>query len=272
MPIIAPSEIVDPFHKYRSAPMAQCLIFQLYGPMAAWGEIAVGEIRATADHPTRSAVLGLVAAALGITREQEDEHQKLAAGYGFAVRLDAPGEALRDYHTAQVSTGKGGRGLATRADELVYDKKTTILSSRDYRLDALNTICLWATVDSPPWSLEAIAQALQTPAFPLFLGRKSCPLALPLRPEVVEADSLLDALSQRRLPAALRHLPGAANYRNNNSVRLYWQDDVGGLAPGIEPTQRQERWDEPSSRARWQFARREEAFAQVDRALFEEGS
>lgn len=250
--------------------MTQCLIFQLYGPMAAWGEIAVGEVRNTADHPTRSAILGMVAAALGITREQEGEHKKLAKSFGFAVRLDAPGEVLRDYHSAEVSTGKGGTGLRTRADELAYSKRTTILSDRDYRLDALNTVCLWATNDAPAWGLQELADALNKPAFPLFLGRKSCPPALPLRAEVIEAESLRDALSQRRLPAALCHLPAARSRGTNQSVRVYWQDDVGGLSPGLEPTQITERWDEPTSRARWQFTRRKEAFASVERALFDE--
>lgn len=250
--------------------MTQCLIFQLYGPMAAWGEIAVGEVRNTADHPTRSAILGMLAAALGITREHEDEHKKLANSYGFAVRLDAPGDVLRDYHSAEVSIGKGGTGLQTRADELAYPRRTTILSDRDYRLDALNTVCIWASIDAPPWSLQAIADALNKPAFPLFLGRKSCPLALPVRAEVIEAESLYEALKTRRLPAELCHLPAARNHGRNQSVRVYWQDDIGGLAVGIEPTQITERWDQPTSRARWQFTRREEAFGTIERALFEE--
>ena len=46
--------------------MAEFLLFQLYGPMASWGEAAAGEVRHTASWPTRSALTGLLGAALGI--------------------------------------------------------------------------------------------------------------------------------------------------------------------------------------------------------------
>ena len=47
------------------------LVFRLYGPMASWGEIAVGENRHTANYPSKSALLGLLGAALGIERDDE---------------------------------------------------------------------------------------------------------------------------------------------------------------------------------------------------------
>src|SRR6266699_2816470 len=78
------------------------LVFRLYGPMCSWGDIAVGEVRPSTMHPSKSAILGLVAAALGLKRpdtvRDENErttlevaHSTLAHGYGFAVRVDAPG-------------------------------------------------------------------------------------------------------------------------------------------------------------------------------------
>lgn len=250
--------------------MAQFLIFDLYGPLASWGEIAVGEVRGSADHPTRSALLGLVASALGISRSDEAGQQKLSKNYRFGVRLDAPGEALRDYHTVQFPTGKGARGLITRADELRYERRSAMLTSRDYRVDAHYTICLWSTSDQPPWSLNDLAQALKKPAFPMFLGRKSCPLALPLRPEILDADSLLDALSQRALPPTLSPLAATGFARPNDTARLYWRPDGAAINVGVEPAQLSERWDEPTSRARWQFARRDEAMAHIPRAKFKE--
>ncbi|MDD5036069.1 MAG: type I-E CRISPR-associated protein Cas5/CasD, partial [Methylococcaceae bacterium] len=82
--------------------MPEFLVFRLYGPLASWGDIAVGEQRPTTPHPSKSAILGLVAAALGIRRDENKRHQDLAAGYGYAVRVDAPGVLLRDYHTTQI--------------------------------------------------------------------------------------------------------------------------------------------------------------------------
>ncbi len=249
--------------------MISCLLFQLYGPMASWGEVAVGEVRSTADHPTKSAVLGMVAAAMGITREQDGEHRKLAGGYGYGLRLDTPGGLLRDFHTAQAPKGKGGRGLTTRRDELEYKSVSTILSTRDYRVDALATVCLWATSDAPPWPLDELKSALERPRFSLFLGRKSCPLALPMNPKVVDANSLKRAFAQYPISTDLLRKLG---HDRREKVRVYWQSDVEGLASGFDASQIRERWDQPKSRERWQFGRRDEAFAAVDRSVFEEVS
>ena len=122
--------------------MTEYLMFQLYGPMAAWGDIAVGEMRPSYTHPSKSAVLGLVAAALGIKREQEEIHRKLSDGYCFAVLVKRAGVPLSDYHTVQVppsGTGRNRRVFATRRDEIIAlsrDDLKTILSKRDYRMDA----------------------------------------------------------------------------------------------------------------------------------------
>jgi len=140
--------------------MTEYLVFQLYGPLAAWGDIAVGEIRPSVIRPTKSAVLGIVASALGLRRDQEDEQRKLAVGYGFAVRVDQPGEPLTDYHTIQVppSSEVRNRGMYTRKDELAVDKDKleTILSTREYRMDFISTVVLWAKVGAP-YLLEAIS-------------------------------------------------------------------------------------------------------------------
>ena len=82
--------------------MPDYLIFHLYGPMASWGDIAVGEYRNTADTPTRSAIFGLLAAGLGIHRDDEDGLLNLSRSYKMAVRIDAHGTRLQDFHTTQV--------------------------------------------------------------------------------------------------------------------------------------------------------------------------
>ena len=124
--------------------MKQFLLFQLYGPMAAWGEIAVGEERPSAGHPSKSAILGLLAAAKGLRRDEENAHLEMERGYGIAVQALSIGTYLRDYHTTQVppQTALKAFPRATRRDELValsaYNRAIekssgTILSSRAYR-------------------------------------------------------------------------------------------------------------------------------------------
>lgn len=248
------------------------LVFRLYGPMCSWGDIAVGEVRPSTVHPSKSAILGLITAALGIKRPNtarddtersalEEEHSALAQGYGFAVRVDAPGVPLVDYHTAQVpssGTGRNRRQFATRRDELLAVPRAelnTILSRRDYRVDALYTIALWARPGAPH-SLAQLAARLHEPVFTLYLGRKSCPLALPLAPQVVPADKILAAMDNAALPLpddfARRLVPP------NTRPALYWDEDGEAGLP-VQHTFR--RRDAVYSRRRWQFQPRSEHHA-----------
>ena len=191
--------------------MQTWLLFQLYGPMASWGEVAVGEARGTETHPGRSALIGLLAAALGIRRDDEDRLHKLSASFRFAVEVRSSGHFLRDYHTAQVPVQSALKKhpARTRRDELLVpkDKLGTILSSRDYRCDAFYRILVEAT-EQTEWTLDKLEAALLEPIFPLYLGRKSCPVSLPLAPRLVEAPSVVMALAQVALRAPERVTQG----------------------------------------------------------------
>lgn len=239
--------------------MKEYLLFRLYGPMAAWGDIAVGEFRPSFSHPSKSAILGLVAAACGIRRDEESVHQAMASSYGFAVRVEAAGSPIRDYHTAQVPPAGSGRRkktFATRKDELAVPREDlgTILSSRDYRCDSLYTVCLWTVGGSSPYSLAQLEAALAKPDFTLYLGRKSCPLALPLQQQVVQASNLREAFHSARFEDMnfLKSLP------SSQTVDVYWE---GPEANGYNAVHTIERRDSSLSRRRWQFAARSEHYA-----------
>jgi CRISPR system Cascade subunit CasD len=74
-----------------------------------------------------------------------------------------------------------------RRDELVPGKSWlgTILSSREYRLDALVMIAVRALPDAP-YDLQIIKAHLEKPRFHIYLGRKSYPLAAPMNPQIVK--------------------------------------------------------------------------------------
>ena len=240
--------------------MTEYLVFQLYGPLAAWGDIAVGEVRLSVIRPTKSAVLGLVAAALGIRRDEEDEQRKLAVGYGFAVRVDRPGEPLADYHTIQVppSSEVRKRGMHTRKDELAADKDKleTILSNREYRMDFVSTVVLWAKAGAP-FLLARLAEALSEPCFVPYLGRKSCPLALPVQAQVVSAENIREALEKVSFSSG--EILGDLIEKGHRD--LYWdKDGNAGLGPQHEFTAR----DAVVSRSRWQFDIRHEFHASLE--------
>ncbi len=235
--------------------MRQFLLFQLYGPLASWGDVAVGEQRPSASHPSKSAILGLLAAAKGIRRDEESIHREMAAGYGFGVRVDASGELLRDYHTAQVPPAKGKAKFFTRRDELRNAELNTILSSRDYRVDGRYTVAVWVRESTILFTLEALADALRSPRLVPYLGRKSCPTAVPLCPQVLEADSLKSAFAASNFPD-----DGLlSNIELSDQVSYYWEA-LDGTAAGMSASMVYPRRDQPLSRKRWQFTERDEFY------------
>jgi CRISPR system Cascade subunit CasD len=139
--------------------------------------VAVGEYRPSADYPGQSAIDGLLAAALGIDRDDHAAHMALCNSYRIAIGVVSTGRLLRDYHTAQVPgrTDLKKRPHATRRDELSLPKQdlNTILSTRDYRQDASVLVAVQAYADAP-YTLVQLVEALKKPRFILYLGRKSC--------------------------------------------------------------------------------------------------
>ena len=256
--------------------MPDFLIFQLYGQMAAWGEIAVGEYRPSRDYPSKSAIIGLVAAALGIARDDEDRQLALSETLGFGVCVLARGGILRDYHTSQVPPAKKKRYFATRRAELCdVDKNElkTILSQRDYHTDFLYKVALWQNGDAVSFSLEKIKQALIYPHFCLYLGRKSCPLSLPLQPSIEAGLTLkqafdsyaFDAQIEKRVKSA--SLPrywsddiveNQSGTRGNTMRHYYWDDNLAEAQAGMRQQMVRSSRDQVRSRRRWQFAERSE--------------
>ena len=228
------------------------LTFALYSPLGSFGEIAVGERRMSWVRPSRSAVLGLVAAALGYQRTDETAHQGLDASLYFAVRTEAPGRALIDYHTAQTPRSRKGQSHATRREELGSDHLNTVLSRREWRADTFFTIALWlrpnATID-----LDAIAVAFRRPFFVLYVGRKAAPLGLPLNPAIVEADTFVDAFTARKPNIEERVVLQRVQVPGMARGEIACDAD----APDAPVNARVERRrDAIVSRARWQFADR----------------
>lgn len=177
--------------------MRDHLIFTIYGPMQGWGSVAVGEVRPVAQRPTHSGLLGLLAAALGVRRGDP-----LLADLGkvarVAVREDRPGSVMLDYHTTQVPSEKKKRIFRTRRQELRTmldkdEKLNTILSRREYLMNAAFTACIWFEGEQP-FSMDEIADALKRPRLNVYLGRKSCVPGAPFMPEIVRADDELQAL------------------------------------------------------------------------------
>jgi CRISPR system Cascade subunit CasD len=239
--------------------MREFLLFRLYGPLASWGEVAVGEVRPSELTPSRSALLGLVAAALGLRRSDEEAQRQLTEVLHFAVRTDWGGAPLRDYHTVQ--TGRAGRKetFFTRRDELRAARVDTLVSQRYYRVEGAWTVVAWLR-SADRWTLENLAAALRQPVFVPYLGRKSCPLAWPLEPKVVTAASVVAALEASACARWHAHVK-ALGRKPSESVLLSWEageEAVVGVRPGEVSVRETLRRDQPVSRSGWLFARRRE--------------
>jgi CRISPR system Cascade subunit CasD len=234
------------------------LLFQLYGPLASFGEAAVGEARHSATHPSRSALLGLVAAAAGVRRDDAEGQRRLAESLRFGVKTLSLGSVLKDYHTTQVPPQERKvHHYHTRRDELGSDRLGTILSSREYRQDGLWLAAAWTDGRSPNHSLDELAKHLAKPVFQLYLGRKSCPLGLPLNPRIIRAESLKQAFDEYPKPT-LADNKELALRRSFGPGQVQYAWETCGHSGFAKEDFRAPRHDNPLSRDRWQFGDREE--------------
>ncbi len=233
--------------------MKDYLVFRLYGPMASWGQAAVGGDRPTGVQPTRSAILGLLGAALGIKRDEEKRLLDLQKSVLIAVKQCTPSSLIRDYHTTQVPSHNKKVIHRTRKSELSESKLNTILSSRDYRCDGLWVVALRLS-ENPVFNLQEIKDALLEPVYALALGRKSCPPALPLFPKIIQCSELKPALDTA-FPVLTRNQKEDALWLNaNGRVTYFWEGDKAEIKHSNVLTT--EPWDEPVNRTRWQFKQR----------------
>lgn len=236
--------------------MPSYLVFHMYGALFAAGDTAVGEYRPSHVHPTKSGVLGLVAGAMGIRREEQDRIAKLADAVRLSVLVLAAGNLLRDYHTVQVPPARRGQRLFTRREELLQPDLNTIVSTRDYRQDALFRVALKSDDEE---LLKQIGESLQRPVFATYLGRKSCPPALPFHPELVHAASVMEAMKKVKLPMSdlLKPLiPEDTDY-----FQLFTEDQ-----PDSDTRAEFQRRDRLIHRGNWQFGERSEFLIEMEAA------
>lgn len=219
--------------------MAQFVVFTLTAAMGSCGELAGHERRGSLDAPGRSQVLGLVAGALGIEREDARRLGELEA-WKLAVGEINVGPRLRDF---QITQGVHRSVKATtRREALIKGKEegqiNNHLSYRDYIQDPCFAVALWGGEGA-----EGIVEALQEPTFVPFFGRKSCPLNAPMKPRLVEAESPVQALKNAELPYWFEGRP----------VRRVQSDPHAA----IRPDRIDRRNDRLIDRAAWKFGSRE---------------
>lgn len=217
------------------------LIFTLTATLGSMGDLAGHERRGSLIWPGRSAIIGLLGAAMGIRRDGDFTGLEALK---TAVAVFDTGTVLRDYHTVETVPSAAAKTPQSRPEALALAKgrTNTTITLRDYRTGPLYGVALWGG------ALEEVSAALRKPVFTLYLGRKSCPLAAPLDPQIVAADSPENALTHLRLP----------DWRKGAVARVMACDDRPDAI-------RQEiRHDTATSRHDWHFAPRQVALLPVE--------
>jgi CRISPR system Cascade subunit CasD len=202
--------------------MARHLLIRLSSPLIAFGGEAIDNFGVIRDFPALSMVTGLFANALGWDRGDDELLNQLQARLRMGARLEASGSRLTDFQTAQLGAvdkawTTWGTAEERRGGAASYDSPH--LRYRDYHADltALLAVRLELADETP--TLDDVAQALDRPQRPLFIGRKPCLPVGRLVAGWVDADSVLQALQLAPLAKA------------GLNLRAQWPDGEGQL-PG----------------------------------------
>ena len=173
------------------------LIIRLEAPLLSFGAVAIDHRGVIWDFPGLSMLTGLFANALGWQRTDRQAHQALEDRLIFAARREREpySGTLRDTQNAKLEKSDKGwttRGMPEGRDGASYSAPHR--RQRDYHPDALVTVAVTlkdapTEVFGPAPSLDDIAAALDRPARPIFIGRKSCLPSAPLRLCFVEAET-----------------------------------------------------------------------------------
>lgn len=174
------------------------LLLQCVAPLQSWGTQSEYIVRDTGREPSKSGIIGLLCAAMGIPRSDNETLAQLG-GLKMGVRVDREGRILRDYHT-------------------IFEKK--VVSQRYYLSDAMFLVGMEGDMER----LRQLQAALKRPRWHLFLGRKSC---VPSRPLY-----LPEGLCDKPLLEALQAYPWLGQNKREHeslqSLRLVYEDNKRG--------------------------------------------
>jgi len=139
------------------------LALVLDAPLQSWGFGSRFQRRTTGLHPSKSAVIGMICAALGLAKGSDAEREMLPRVTLLKMTsIVMPRHAIRrieDFHTVL----KTRRASGKMNDD-------PVVTRRQYLLDA----CFGIILTGEDVLLERVGRALQDPIWGVWLGRKSC--------------------------------------------------------------------------------------------------
>jgi CRISPR system Cascade subunit CasD len=168
-----------------------CFTLHFKGPLVAFGGPKLDGEPQGLPIPTRSMVTGLIGAALGLSRSHTAELQAIQDSMLVGVVVHAPGVEIIDYQTADLDK-RHMRGPMWSADRrLTIREGSTTRELRQQWRPYLADVDMTVLVElrpGAPYGPQAILDALDEPARPLFLGRASCPPEVRIAGRVMDGD------------------------------------------------------------------------------------
>ena len=185
------------------------ILLKFAGPLQSYGTSSHFETRYTEYYPSKSAVIGLLAACLGYRRDEAENLGELSK-LQFAVRIDQDGTLLRDYHIARSYNEKG------------VESKTYV-TNRYYLEDALFVVALSGMDEL----IDALTKAIKSPYFQPFMGRRSLPVPVDFFLGV-SAEDILDGLRNLSWQAApwYKKKKGKQGIGEKISLEVYADEEI----------------------------------------------
>lgn len=177
------------------------ILLKFGGPMQSWGTSSHFETRNTDYYPSKSAVIGVIAASFGYKRDEDEKIRKLNE-LDFAVRVDQIGLLKKDYHIASKYKNDGS-----------FERN--YVTNRYYLEDAIFVVAI--SNEDDKW-IQKIYAAIKNPYFQPFMGRRSCP---------VQPDFVIDMVEKGAIEALQNLEWQAADWykkRNQNYVADIYAD------------------------------------------------
>jgi CRISPR system Cascade subunit CasD len=219
------------------------LLLRFDAPLMSFGGVMVDQHGPTDRFPGLSLLAGLFGNALGLRHGDAAGLETLQGRIEYAARWDLSPEPLLDYHTVDLGQDKlrgyadpkkkaehGGwttRGAPEHRAGGDSAKYGTHIRYRHYWANGVMTLAV-ALTDAQTPTVADLAAALDTPARPLFLGRKTCLPAAPLLLGRTQAADVLTAL--RRVPRAQRPSRPA----DPGKMEARWPAHLGGSTASRE--------------------------------------
>lgn len=199
------------------------LVLNLKGHLMSFGEGDYWDVRGTNSFPTKSFVVGLIAAGLGYSRKDTEKIRNISESIGVACREDKHPTILRDYHTILDTKKADGK-----------KNENAVVSPRYYLADASFTVLVGIKNESIK---DQIINSFIDPVWPCYLGRKSCVPSSPIfnHTEIDEENDYLAFLKLRPKETTndQEKIYSCVGENYSNGRLSYVKDDVISFEPRV---------------------------------------